>query len=43
MAIFVLPLNSAFNPFLYTVNVVMEKRQQASQDRLLERLKATLE
>jgi hypothetical protein len=43
MAIFVLPLNSAFNPFLYTVNMMMEKRQRASQDRLLERLKATLD
>nr|KAG5686440.1 hypothetical protein BaRGS_009090 [Batillaria attramentaria]KAG5687205.1 hypothetical protein BaRGS_006826 [Batillaria attramentaria] len=38
MAIFVLPLNSALNPFLYTFNVIMEKRRQAAEARLLERL-----
>jgi hypothetical protein len=28
LAIFVLPLNSALNPFLYTFNVVMEQRRK---------------
>jgi hypothetical protein len=42
MAIFVLPLNSAFNPFLYTVNLMLEKRQRASEQKLLERLKASI-
>jgi hypothetical protein len=27
VAIFVLPLNSVLNPFLYTLNVLMEKRR----------------
>jgi hypothetical protein len=43
MAIFVLPLNSAINPFLYTVNVVLEKRKKMSEERLMEKLKATLQ
>ncbi|KAL8612844.1 hypothetical protein ACOMHN_038099 [Nucella lapillus] len=29
VAIFVLPLNSALNPFLYTLNIIREKRRQA--------------
>ena len=28
VAIFVLPFNSALNPFLYTFNVIMEKRMK---------------
>ena len=36
MAIFVLPLNSALNPFLYTFNMLMEKRCKAREARLLE-------
>ena len=35
MAIFVLPLNSVINPFLYTINVIMEKRQKSKEDRIL--------
>ncbi|KAL8585866.1 hypothetical protein ACOMHN_056461 [Nucella lapillus] len=31
MAIFVLPLNSALNPFLYTLNVTLEKRKKAEE------------
>lgn len=31
MTIFVLPLNPALNPFLYTFNMVMEKRRKAEQ------------
>nr|KAG5702607.1 hypothetical protein BaRGS_027993 [Batillaria attramentaria] len=38
MAIFVLPLNSALNPFLYTFNVIMEKRREAAEARMLEHL-----
>ncbi|XP_070193959.1 G-protein coupled receptor GRL101-like [Littorina saxatilis] len=34
MAVFVLPLNSALNPFLYTVNVLLERRRLAREDRL---------
>jgi hypothetical protein len=42
MAIFVLPLNSAFNPFLYTVNILMEKRRKVSEERLLKLLQTML-
>nr|KAG5708934.1 hypothetical protein BaRGS_009343 [Batillaria attramentaria] len=38
MAIFVLPLNSALNPFLYTFNVLMERRRKAEEDRILKDL-----
>nr|KAG5705764.1 hypothetical protein BaRGS_027423 [Batillaria attramentaria] len=38
MAIFVLPCNSALNPFLYTFNVFMEKRRKAAEARLLQQL-----
>ena len=34
MAIFVLPLNSALNPFLYTLNVIRERRRRAQFKRL---------
>nr|KAG5700374.1 hypothetical protein BaRGS_029626 [Batillaria attramentaria] len=34
MAIFVLPFNSALNPFLYTVNVILERRRQEQERRL---------
>ena len=34
LAIFVLPLNSALNPFLYTLNAVLEKRRAKSLNRL---------
>nr|KAG5697924.1 hypothetical protein BaRGS_026862 [Batillaria attramentaria] len=34
MAIIVLPLNSALNPFLYTVNVILERRRQATERRI---------
>ncbi|XP_076445819.1 uncharacterized protein LOC143283464 [Babylonia areolata] len=40
MAIFVLPLNSALNPFLYTLNVIREKHQKAKELRLLQILRA---
>ncbi|KAK7112910.1 hypothetical protein V1264_012285 [Littorina saxatilis] len=34
MAIFVLPFNSALNPFLYTFNMLRERRRKAREDRL---------
>jgi hypothetical protein len=34
LAIFVLPVNSAVNPFLYTINLILEKRHLASEERL---------
>ena len=38
MAIFVLPLNSALNPFLYTFNILMEKRRKVREARLFDLL-----
>ena len=38
VAIFVMPFNSALNPFLYTFNVLMEKRLKAQEACLLKRL-----
>ena len=35
MAILVMPLNSAINPFLYTLNVILEKRQRRKEEQLL--------
>ena len=34
MGVLVLPLNSALNPFLYTVNVILEKRQAKKEEKL---------
>ena len=34
IAILVLPLNSALNPFLYTLNMIMERRRRSKEDRL---------
>ena len=34
MAIFVLPVNSAINPYLYTLNLILERRQKAREERL---------
>ncbi|KAK7105392.1 hypothetical protein V1264_016781 [Littorina saxatilis] len=42
MAIFVLPLNSAINPFLYTVNKLLEKKRLEKEKRLMELLTAQL-
>jgi hypothetical protein len=42
MAIFVLPLNSALNPFLYTFNVVMERRRKRNEERILRELEASM-
>ena len=35
LAIFVLPLNSALNPFMYTFNMLMEKRRKSREAMLL--------
>ena len=34
MAIFLLPVNSAINPYLYTLNLILERRQKARAGRL---------
>ena len=39
-AIFVLPLNSALNPFMYTFNMVMEKKRKSREARLLQWLES---
>ena len=39
LAICVLPLNSAVNPFLYTVNLILERRRLRLEEELLQRLK----
>ena len=41
MAICVLPLNSAVNPFLYTLNVLLEHRNRSREGRLLKQLLAS--
>jgi hypothetical protein len=43
MAVFVLPLNSALNPFLYTLNVIMERRARAREERLRRFIMAQLQ
>ena len=40
MATFVLPLNSALNPFLYTVNAVLAKRNERRQKEMIKALEA---
>ena len=42
MAIFVLPFNSALNPFLYTLNVVLERRRRLHFQRIQKHLLAQL-
>nr|KAG5713157.1 hypothetical protein BaRGS_007684 [Batillaria attramentaria] len=42
MAIIVLPLNSALNPFLYTVNVILERQRRMSEERLKKRILSEL-
>nr|KAG5689448.1 hypothetical protein BaRGS_026009 [Batillaria attramentaria] len=42
MAIFVLPFNSALNPFLYTFNVIVEKRRLKQEELLRQRLMAEI-
>ena len=40
MAIFVLPLNSALNPFLYTFNMLMERRRKRKEAELIKWLES---
>ena len=42
IAIFVLPLNSALNPFLYTFNLILEKWEKAEEMRMLRDLQLTV-
>nr|KAG5685414.1 hypothetical protein BaRGS_008709 [Batillaria attramentaria]KAG5687833.1 hypothetical protein BaRGS_016941 [Batillaria attramentaria] len=42
VAIFVLPFNSALNPFLYTLNMILERRRKAREERLQRVLLAQL-
>ena len=35
MAVLALPLNSALNPFLYTLNVILERRREKREERLV--------
>ena len=42
VAIFVMPFNSALNTFVYTFNVLMEKRQKAQEAYLLKRLESRM-
>jgi len=42
MAIFVLPLNSALNPFLYTLNIILERRRRSHDEKLLKELMAEM-
>ncbi|KAL8568800.1 hypothetical protein ACOMHN_000083 [Nucella lapillus] len=38
MAIFVLPLNSALNPFLYTFNMIQEYTQKRKEEKLFQKI-----
>ena len=39
MAILVMPLNSAINPFLYTLNVLLEKREKRKEKQLIQKIR----
>ena len=43
MAIFVLPLNSALNPFLYNLNMLLENRQKVREETLLRSITSQIE
>ena len=40
LAISVLPINSAINPFMYTFNMLVEKRRQSNEAKLLKWLES---
>ena len=42
IAIFVLPLNSALNPFLYTLNAVLEKRRAHQLEKIMKKIEAQI-
>ena len=41
LAIIILPVNSAINPFLYTLNMIMERRRRARERRMQKMLMST--
>jgi hypothetical protein len=43
MAMLVLPLNAALNPFLYTLNMVVEKRRKVREEKMLSKLMASFQ
>jgi hypothetical protein len=43
MAMLVLPLNAALNPFLYTLNMAAEKRRKMREEKMLSKLMASLQ
>ena len=43
LAVFVLPLNSAINPFLYTLNTLLQHRARAREEKLLKMLEKNRE
>jgi hypothetical protein len=43
MAMLVLPLNAALNPFLYTLNMAAEKRRKMREEKMLSKLIASLQ
>jgi hypothetical protein len=40
LAMLVLPINAALNPFLYTFNIIVEKRSKAKMERMVNKVKA---
>jgi hypothetical protein len=42
LAMLVLPINAALNPFLYTFNIIMEKRRKAQMEKMVNRIKSAL-
>ena len=42
IAIFIIPVNSAVNPFLYTINIILEKRRIQREKRLTQLLRKQL-
>ena len=40
IAIIVMPLNSAMNPFLYTLNIVLDRRRRIKEMRILDWVKS---
>jgi hypothetical protein len=42
LAMLVLPINAALNPFLYTFNVIAEKRRKARMEQMVIKFKSAL-
>ena len=42
IAVFILPVNSAINPFVYTINVILTNRQKRREERMKQMLKNQL-